>query len=41
MQRKPKKRLKCQPGDCLCIDVIVGSVFTIYRCVRCGAEEWL
>lgn len=32
---------KCARGECMCTDVIVGSVFTVYRCVRCGAEEWL
>lgn len=31
----------CKPGECLCTDVTVGSVFTVYRCVRCGGEEWL
>jgi hypothetical protein len=32
---------KCDPGKCLCTSVVHGSVFIIYRCVRCGAEEWL
>jgi len=31
----------CQPGEHLASEVVVGSVFTIYRCVRCGEEEWL
>ncbi|RWD00144.1 MAG: hypothetical protein EOS58_30655 [Mesorhizobium sp.] len=32
---------KCEPGECMCTDVTAGNVFTVYRCVRCGAEEWL
>lgn len=32
---------KCQPGGCICTVVIHGNVFTIYRCVVCGEEEWL
>jgi hypothetical protein len=35
------RRRPCQPGQCLCLDIIVGNVFTIYRCVICGQEEWL
>jgi hypothetical protein len=40
MTRK-KERPRCPPGECLCLEVIVGNVFTIYRCIKCGAEEWL
>lgn len=36
-----RKKKRCKPGECLCIEVIVGNVFTIYRCVICGQEEWL
>lgn len=35
------KSVSCKPGECMCIDVIHGNVFTIYRCVICGKEEWL
>lgn len=34
-------RLKCPPGKCMCTDVVLGNVFIIYRCIQCGAEEWL
>jgi hypothetical protein len=29
------------PHDCHQSEVIVGTVFTIYRCPFCGDEEWL
>ena len=38
MKRKPKR---CPKGECVCTIVIVGTVFTVYRCEKCGAEEWL
>lgn len=36
-----RKKKRCKPGECMCTEVIVGNVFTIYRCVICGQEEWL
>jgi hypothetical protein len=36
-----EQRSPCPPGECMCTEIILGNVFTIYRCVRCGAEEWL
>lgn len=32
---------KCPAGECLCTDVTLGNVFMVYRCTRCGFEEWL
>jgi hypothetical protein len=33
---------KCKPGECVCLDVTFGNAgFWVYRCVKCGAEEWL
>lgn len=31
----------CAEHQCVCSIVIVGNVFTIYRCAICGQEEWL
>lgn len=43
--RKPKPpppKPKCPPGECVCLDVTFGNAgFWVYRCVRCGTEEWL
>jgi len=36
-----KDERQCAPGECVCTIVIVGSIFTIYRCKECGKEEWL
>lgn len=38
-QKKPKP--PCKPGKCCCCIVIHGTVFNVYRCCKCGQEEWL
>jgi hypothetical protein len=40
-REKESAERQCKPGECVCTEVIVGSVFTVYRCKLCGAEEWL
>lgn len=38
----PRTRRNCPERDCRDgQDVIVGNVFTVYRCPKCGEEEWL
>lgn len=39
---KPKPKPKCPPGECVCLDVTFGNAnFWVYRCIKCGDEEWL
>lgn len=30
----------CAPGRCD-VELIIGTVFNVYRCRKCGCEEWL
>lgn len=30
----------CPPG-CCSVEVTIGTVFNVYRCKKCGCEEWL
>lgn len=40
----PERKPKCPPGKCVCQHVAIGNGpagFNVYKCAKCGDEEWL